>query len=128
MKAPLSGRPMWQRVTVAFLLGLLLTVLINVFNVSSASAAPAPRSSDFAGVSAKGTYEEPWRRTCYGSMHKSVCRGFMDAVTSPDARQAIGGAVGGCIVGTMVSGGVGGCIGGAAGSAVGSIPWDGSWD
>lgn len=127
MKAPLSNRPVWQRVSVAFLLGLLLMVLINIFGIGSASAAPV-RSSDFAGVSAEGKHETRWYRTCYGSMHKNMCRGFMDSVTSPDARQAIGGAVGGCAVGAVVSGGVLGCLGGAAGSLAGSLPYDGSWD
>lgn len=122
--APLRNKPLWMRVFVTFLIGVVLTA-ISMAIAGSASAAP---SSAFAGKKATATIDQPWGKTCWGSQFPDVCRGFMNGITSPDARQAAGNAGASCIVGAIVAGGPGGCLGAAAGSLVTSVPFDGTWD
>lgn len=126
-KAFLREKPVWLRLLVALLIGIVVTVLLNILWSSNSSArADEGDGSRFAGQRASGSID---LNTGFCEHAKGPgCRNIVDAVTSPDARQAIGNASVSCIAGLVVAGGPLGCAGAALGSALTSIPFDGTWD
>lgn len=98
------------RLGIAFILGIVITLILNatLWN-SSAKAAP--------------TCSSGWTRyidfNCQPMGH--------EINTSKDLRQAAGNTLASCIVG-LKFGGKAGCLAGAVGALVTSIPYDGTWD